>query len=509
MLESTDSTLKISPWEVKTVRNPLTTFNFMLKTIVRVIPIVVMLGLLGGCGGGGTGKTTTITIPPPGEPPPNPSASPTAASSFGMQCGQGDTRDCEGTGATTPIVWPTTQAQPGMLRLHDAGTYWSLLEPQNGTFDWTNLDEWLDLIAQHEPVDVIQVFTWVPCWDSSQGTCGIDPTALTGTNGLPRDLAPSGSPSFDIFVTNFVQHCSSAGNCVKDIIKYYEMWNEWDLTFHVVGPINSSDTVIEDVYNMVAPAAKIIKSNVPSAIILSPSATPDAVGLASNTGLPWQCSFQSWLNYESAHGQISDWVAWHVYLNATSTTTNIPEVQWTEYNNFFLEVQDGGTLSNCSGPAVSGWSTIPWADTETNFGSNALQYECPSAQYTQADCAGQIVRWQLLHASNGGSSVDWYKWNQTIGGVPQYETDYYYMMKYLEGGKFPSGPCAGTGTLWTCNFTEANGATALWVWTTSESGGTYSVPSGFKDYRDLSGNTTNVSSGQSINITVEPVMLEN
>ena len=49
----------------------------------------------------------------------------------------------------------------------------------------------------------------------------------------------------------------------------------------------------------------------------------------------------------------------------------------------------------------------------------------------------------------------------------------------------------------------------LCLWTPSETGTvTYVVPSGYVDYRDLSGGTTGVITGESIPITVEPIILE-
>jgi hypothetical protein len=409
---------------------------------------------------------------------------------FGMQCGistpvNGQV-NCKGSGST-PIVWPSTEAQPGTLRLHDSGTYWSEVNTASGSYTWTDLDNWLDLIAQHEPVNVSQVFTWVPCWDSTTGTCGIDPNAPTGTNGIPSDLTASGSSSFNAFVTAFVQHCSPNNNCVKNIIKYYEMWNEWDITFHWTG-------TMAQVYQMVAPAVAIIRANVPGAAILMPSTTP-----ASST---YQTDFQNWLNYENANGRISDWVDWHVYLTNTDTTTNTPETQWATYNQNFLNIQQ----------STSGWATVPWANTETNFnGSAQLEYTCPSAQYTTNDCVGQVVRWQILHDSNGASGVWWYYWLDTIGQYPQYEAAYYYMMQYISGGYFTAAAsytATGGVQTWTAPFVEANGTPALWIWTPTEAGTSYTVPSGYVDYRDLSGGTTSVSAGQNITIGVEPVMLE-
>jgi len=420
-----------------------------------------------------------------------------ALSNFGFQCGPGDPADCQGASKGV-ITWPTTQAQPGLLRLHDAGTQWANMDQGGGNYSWSNLDQWLDLIAAHQPVEVAQVFTWVPCW-AAPSPCTAPPTAPSGTSTPPGDLTQAGgSPSFKAFVSAFTTHCNANNHCVKDLIRYYEMWNEWDLSFHWTG-------TMQQVFWMVAPASTIIRTNVPNAVILMPSSTPD-----SPTG--GTTDLQNWLSLEDANlingKHMSDWVNWHVYLTKganSATQTVTPEDQWTNYNANFLSVQ-------ASNP---NWQNAPWANTETNFNGApppGLNYQCPSAQFTADDCTGQIVRWQLLHDSNGAAGVFWYKWNETVGANQQYETAYYYMMQYLAGGKF-AGPCTftpgGGVSIWTCNFTESDQKTgALWVWTPNESGTSFTVPSGYVDYLDLTGNKTTVTSGQSITIGVLPIMLE-
>lgn len=444
---------------------------------MRAVPFLVVLGILAGCGG--SSKTST-TAPPTGSVGTSPDAA------FGMQCGLGTTADCEGSGGQA-IAWPATKAQPGCIRLHDAGTEWSVLNPSSGTYSWTNLDSWLDVISQHEPRCAIETFVSTPCWANVSGQCNVLPVYPNGTNAPPSDLATNGSPNFNSFVTAFVQHCSPAGNCVKNIIKYYEMWNEWDLTDSWTG----SET---QMYQMVKPAVSIIRSNVSNAVILMPSTTP-----ASST---YQTDFQNWLDLENANGRVSDWVNWHLYLSSTAVGTNTPEVQWATYAANYLKVQN----------STSGWASTPWANTETNFTGNG--YACPLSEYTPSDCIGQVVRWQLLHLSNGAATVVWFKWHQTIGDVPAYETAYYDMIQYLAGGKF-SSPCSDTtdtggNQIWSCNFTESSGTSALLVWTPTE-GGTvaYSIPSGYSDYLDFSGDpATSVSGGQSFNLSPMPILLE-
>lgn len=488
--------------------------------LVRLSAPLLILALLAGCGGGGS--RASITPITPVSPPPPPTPGVVAASNFGMQCGIGTNVDGHVNCTGSPITWPSAlvsaQPLPGLLRLHDAGTYWAQLNPQPGTYDFTNLDAWLDEIAAHEPIAVSQVFTWTPCWDvpapyNASPYCGIAPVAPNGTDGVPSDLTATGSPTFTSFVQAFVTHCSPNGNCVgncpsgqtcggTNLIQYYEMWNEWDLSYHWVG-------TMQQVYQMVAPAVPIIKQNVTGAVIMAPSATPD-----SDTGKGWQCDYLNWLNYETQNGKISDWVDWHVYLSSGTGTTNTPEVQWSTYNQYYINIQQGGSVAGCSsGTTAPGWSNTPWVNSETNFNSSS-NYECPS-NYTPDDCAGQIVRWQLLHDSYGSYGAYWYFWLDTIGANPLYDPIYSQMMTYLVGGKF-AGPCSFTAangaSTWTCNFTEnvntASQKLAQWVWTPSESGTTYQVPSGFVDYMDLQGNKNTVSAGQTITIGVQPFMLE-
>lgn len=398
---------------------------------------------------------------------------------FGFQCGFA-IGNCGGRGGT--LVWPSTQT-PGSLRLHDASTSWSDLSTGPGAYDWTRLDNWLDMIAQHRPLPVIEVFSWVPCWDAN--TCEAPTVAPTGTNTPPLDLTANGSRAFTEFVTQFVQHCSAAGNCVgncpagktcasANLIRFYEMWNEWNTNVRWAG-------TAAQLYQMIAPAVPIIRANVANAVILTPSTT------SGNADV-----FTSWLNLEAANGRLSDWVDWHDYLSG-----NTPEDEWAQHSSIYLSNQ----------VSLAAWKNIPWADTETSFDTQT--YACPP-KFNAEDCAGQIVRWHLLHASNGAKNINWYKWNQTIGSSSKYQTTYHWMMQYLTGGKFV-GPCAsngGTTPTWTCSFTQTGGKASLWIWTPSEKGTSYVVPSGYADYLDLTGAKTPVYRGQSLPVNTIPILLE-
>jgi hypothetical protein len=416
-----------------------------------------------------------------------------STATFGMQCGPGVSTNCPVVSGT--ITLPT---EPGTLRLWDSEVEWSALNPSCSSppctsWNWTNLDYYLDAIAADSSLsDVIYTFGWVPCWDAT--SCSDTTNHRTSTP--PSDLNSSGSSTFNAFVTALVQHCSAAHptHCVKNLIKYYEMWNEANSTTYWNPGSNGQQLL----YEMVAPAVSIIESNVSGAVILTPSVT-------ANGGESWMAT---WLQTEVSKGIISNLYNFHTYLN-----TSTPETTWLNVVAPGTSTSPGLLYPNYH---TTGWTALSWGISETNFenGSEPNPYTCDST-YSVADCTGQVVRWQVILNSNGALNLSWYYWNATIGelgasGRP-YATAYYYMMQYMVGGSFTAA-CSYTTSggiqTWTCPFTEGSGTTALFVWTPSPSGTTYTVPSGYVDYRDLAGGTTSVTGGQHITIGVEPFMLE-
>ncbi len=407
-----------------------------------------------------------------------------SADSFGFQCGDSINAGCPN------FTLPATQAQPEVLRLWDSSTQWNALNPNSGTYDWSSLDNWLDVIAADPPLAVIYTMGWTPYWDAPAGVCQTDNTSK-GSPCPPTDLTSSGSPAFNSFVTALVGHCSQAGNCVSRYIKYFELWNEPNPPSTGTGYWTGT---APQLYQMMAPAVAIIRSNIPDVQILGPPIT-DNPGFKT-----WECS---WLSQEASSGILSDVYAFHAYLNDVTPETKLSTIK----------SQLAPNLTPAASCSLNGWTPQPFWITETNYTNSTepVPYTCDLTLYTAEDCAGQILRLQLLFNGLGGFNITWYSWVLGVGNIPQYETAYYYMMQYMEGGTLP-GPCSSTNSggnqIWTCNFTEANGTQALFVWTPTESGTSYTVPSGYTDYRDLNGGTVSVSGGQTITIGPEPFMLE-
>jgi hypothetical protein len=391
-------------------------------------------------------------------------SNPIQPTNFGFQCANGSS-------CGTPAGWISSTSQPGTVRLWNAGTTWDMLETTLGTYNWTSLDSWLDMVAKHQPTAVMYTLGKVPCWITSV-VCA---AGQTWSPALPADLTSNGSPVFDAFVTALVEHCSPAGNCVSTYIKYWEMWNEANLTGFWTGTQTQ-------LYDMMKPAVAIVRAHIPGAIVSTP---PVCGGNAT-----WM---SSWLSLENSKGKLSDYYGFHVYLRDGTPETRIDIVS---------------KMVNAKNAA--GWTTTPFMNTETNFINTT--FLC-STQYTAADCRGQLVRWHVLqYAYQGGAGgafhVGWFSWPSiTTGG---YDTYYYTMMKWLTGSTFTAS-CSSSGTVWTCPLTESNGATALIVW--NSAGNSQYIPATqYLNYRNFNGTyggaLQTIRAGQSTTIGVIPIMFQ-
>lgn len=380
-------------------------------------------------------------------------------SSFGFQCGTGKPTNCPNS------TWPTSIAQPGLIRLWDSQVQWSGLNRGPGDYNWKILDAYLDTIAAHQPRDAMYTFGYTPCWDI-RGKC----ERYLGSTSPPKDLGEKGSPSFNTFVTALVTHCSPAGHCVKDYIKYWEMWNEANADYFWTGSV-------PQLYDLVSPAVAIIRSKVSGSIVLTP-----AVNMSDAA---WM---REWINEENTRGRLSDIYSIHLY-----TLDHTPEQR-------FHLIQKMIELKN----STPGWIKTPWANTETNF--DAQTFACDS-QFNSEDCIGQMVRWNLLQYALGAQNVSWFFFNTTIGRNPEYANAYHEMMQWLVGGHFTAAKCSLDGTVISCPFVPANGHHAMFVWNFGGNS-SYHPSSEYTDYKTLNGKTVAVSKGETVTIGAKPIMLE-
>ncbi|MGC2448811.1 MAG: hypothetical protein WA477_14280 [Candidatus Sulfotelmatobacter sp.] len=407
------------------------------------------------------------------------SANPLQPTSFGFSCNFDRPDACQ------RAKWITTVSHPGTLRMHDTGTTWQRLTSGPNSYRWTNLDLWLDAIAAHQPLAVLFTFNRVACWNVRESRSECMSRGSPGSPDPPKDLSADGSPSFNAFVDAVTKHCSPAHHCVKDYIKYFEMWNEPNAPRYWNG-------TVEELYEMVKPAAAIIRANVPGVLISTP-----APFMAVNPS--WM---DEWLALENKRGRISDIYGFHAYIG--------PGDQWFNDSNaperrFVENVMEMVNKKN-----NAGWTTTPWMNTETGFlGSGP--YDCPLDKgATHAMCGAFMARWLIAQFALGAQNIDWY-WFTSIG--PQ-DAIYSHLMQWLVGAHFPHACTHEAGTV-ECPLVQANGRDALIVWdfskdckgTTCGSPTSYTAKSQFRTATDLTGNTFTVPANHVVGIGASPLLL--
>lgn len=152
------------------------------------------------------------------------------------------------------IPWPTVPFSS--YRLWDTGAEWASINTAEGKYDWTHLDLLLDLARAHN-VDLLYTFGHTPQWASLRPNepC-INPPGR-GCAAPPRDMR-----YWDNFVRAIATHNKKHGGRIK----YWEIWNEWDVPEYWTGDTATMVTMAQHAY-------RIIKSIDPKALVLTPNAS--------------------------------------------------------------------------------------------------------------------------------------------------------------------------------------------------------------------------------------------
>ena len=355
-------------------------------------------------------------------------------------------------GVLTSQPWPSVPF--GSIRLWDTATTWNDLEPTQGVYDWTTLDGYLALAQAHH-VDVLYTFGGTANWAASGSgpQCPYTPESC---------YPPSNIQDWDQFVTALVAH--SAGK-----IKYWELWNEANLS-------NSWDGSVATLAQLAQHAYTIIKAADPTAIVL----TPSSVGTAYNV--------EQFLDGYFAAGGLSatDVVTFHGYVGTTPET-----------------VLDYVAAAKAS-MASYGIPGKPLWDTEGSWGTI-------SSLASPNDAPGFLAREFILQWSSGVSRFYWYAWNNTsfgtlwtTSGIQPAGVAYGQVYNWMVGATM-SSPCTmASDSTWTCALTRSGGYQALVIWNsaTTES---YRPAGQYKQYLDLAGNANPINGAVSIGYT--PILL--
>jgi hypothetical protein len=386
-------------------------------------------------------------------------------------------------------MWPTVPV--GALG-KGLATTWPFIEQTQGVYDWTALDQYVmdaqanNVPGTNTPVTLYWTNANVPPWAAA------DPTTCsfyTGTAISACTSTVSNIQYFEDFMTALVtRYNGSAGS--PGLIQIYELWNEPNISNVFTGTPAQMVALTSAAYN-------IIRTNNPSATILSPSPTQGNYLLTYLTtpGAP--------LGFDA--------VAIHGYPNVADN--DVPEAI-TGFKSVNIK------LSMLQAPGVG---VRPIWDTETSWGGGAGIITDPNLR------AGFVARSFLLHWSAGIHNMYWYGWDSPTWGTLYYPPPgigmtpaayaYNVTFDWMVGATMPL-PCTANGgstysAVYTCQLTRPGGYNALAVWDTTQTcDGTctysnYTPNSQYTQYRDLTGAVHTISPGQVVQIGAEPILLEN
>ncbi len=387
-------------------------------------------------------------------------------------------------------------AQPGMtpfpslpvstFRFWDVA-YWAMMEPLQGQYNWTKMDNTVAIAQQNGVSDFIYTFGHVPAWASTNPA---DP--CTNGEGAGSCTAPN-MAAFDDFATQVVQRY-----CGK--VKYYEPWNEPDGPAFWDGTNQQMLTISQHVEKIVKDPANCGCTNGscspngglnPNKVLLAPisNLSPAEVGwldtylTAAGPTYPYAdiASFHGyvWSGYqpeEIASGVhlLQQTLAKHGMSNLELWNT---EVSW-QYNTNLPEAQQASWLMRYHGlQAALGVSRVLWyAYDQCTWGTLWASPLCPASQ----DTVGNLTQPGIAY----GTTADW-----MVGA------NLTHCQQYKDG-------------LWACELQHAGGYSAWMLW--SSTGTSLSVPippslqlTTYRDWQD----EVNPLPAQ-LTITSSPVLLE-
>jgi hypothetical protein len=378
--------------------------------------------------------------------------------------------------------WPSVTVAG--FRLWDTGTDWYTMNPSQGVYDFTALDNWM-ATAQANGVDLIYTFGEVPTWASSNPSlvCGQANTPA-GSCAPPTDVTTTGGGTdqhFKDYVTTIVTH-------VAGQIKYWEMWNEPTVPGYWQGNDAQLLRMAKDAYG-------IIKAINPNAIVTTPSPSTGINGVAN-----WMGPYLA-----LGGGQYADIITFHGY--SWSMTWGVwpkPEDIVPLVNNLKAQL------------VIYGQSKKPLWCTEGSWGDTSFN------GFTDPDLrAAFLARHYILQESEGVARYYWFAWDNaddglwtSSAGVTKAGTAYQQVHNWLVG-LTQTAQCAQNGTIWTCNYTKSGGYQAETIWDTSQSCSNGScttkltkVGSQYIHYKDIAGVTHTISSS-SAPVGVKPILLQN
>ncbi len=247
--------------------------------------------------------------------------------------------------------WPAVRFES--WRLWDSGVAWPQLEPQPGKWDFTLLDRYVQVAAEHD-VEIVLTLGLTPSWASAR----------------PRELSAygRGNAAPPRHRADWEDYVRVVATRYKGAIRSYEIWNEPNDRANFSGSP-------EEMQQLSRTAYEVMKRVDPGITVISPSATTSA-GVA-------------WLNEFLAKGgcKYSDVVGYHFYV-----TPDLPEAMIPLIQNVKGVLRSRGCENKPLWNTESGWAK-------------------PKHFSSDADAAGYLMRTYVVNWLMGVERCYWYSWD--------------------------------------------------------------------------------------------------
>jgi hypothetical protein len=346
-------------------------------------------------------------------------------------------------------------------------TSWTYIERSRGTYDWSNLDAWVDLAKQHG-VDYFYSFDGFPQWATSD-VASCEPANVPGTDfcgALPSDLG-----IIDEFVTAIATR-------YRGRIKYYELMNEP----YAIGPDSWGRGMrVADLVTFAKRVIPIVRAIDPQAKIISPS-----------MNAPFGYADYADRYYRAGGPTDVDIISLHAYADQ-------PE-----------DLTPSGSQLGPLLPIIARYGLVhkPLWDTEGAWTGSSGK-DAPDTDQQVAF----IARYYLIHWSEGLTRFYWYAWDNYLygtlwsdgGGTSKAGLALQQVEKWMIGATLAER-IMPSGTVWSGTFVRSDGSRARVVWDTSGSS-MYKAPLQYTEYQDLEGGVHPIVDHM-LPIGIKPILLE-
>jgi hypothetical protein len=374
-------------------------------------------------------------------------------------------------GMPDPDPWPGVPF--AAWRLWDAYVEWPKLQPQSSKWDFSKLDKYVELAAEHN-VEILMPLGLTPAWASSRPE---EKTFNTpGVAAPPKNLE-----DWKAFVRQVATR-------YKGKIHYYEIWNEPNLKGFFSG--TPQEMVI-----LVREASKILKQVDPSVKIVSPSPT-------SSDGPAWLDTF-----LQQGGGQYVDVIGYHFYVTPAAPEALMP-----------LADKIHQIMQRNHVPQLPLW------DTESGWRMANHQNEVkplPSAPFNKVlsdeEAIAYVARFYTLAWVKGIARVYWYAWDNQFMGLTEADgrttkpaaKAYAVVSDWLVGARMTSCNTDQPG-IWNCQIARDGGYVGRILWSPSRTVD-FSIPLSWhvREIRDLSGNHNDGAALSRVKIGPTPLLLDN